>query len=186
MMGITVKKRVFPFVAALATVAIVGSVAAFASTELTCPNLDMVWHDPESGAVIRSEPYVCGSDLCGGYRCKEGSEISPACYNADQCAAACAGECVYVPTAQLDCETMCGSAGCGVVMTWYKGRTLLRSEPYECALDACAGSRCLDGNEISPACYSASQCAKSCKRGTCVDIQSLQEGDCNADLCSMN
>ena len=184
-MPTTMKRKVFLFVAVLAALAVVRSAAVFASTELPCPNLDMVWHDPQSGAVIRSEPYMCGSDLCGGYRCKEGNEISPACYNATECPLACAGECVYVPTAQLDCATMCTSGGCGVEMTWYKGKTLLRSEPYECELDACDGFRCLNGYEISPACYSASECAKSCRKGACVDIPSVQAGDCNSEICSM-
>jgi hypothetical protein len=159
--------------------------AAPSLAQVTCSDLNMVWHDPNTGAILRSEPYVCGSDLCAGYRCKAGNEISPACYNAAECPTACAGECVYVPTAQLDCQTMCsGSVGCGIVMTWYKGRTLLRSDPYDCTADACAGYRCLKGSEISPACSTASQCAKSCKQGTCVNIPSLQTGDCNADLCS--
>ena len=152
----------------------------------TCETLNMVWHDPSSGAVIRSEPYECGADLCAGYRCKEGNEISPACYNAAECPDACAGECVSIPTAQLDCGTTCSSAGCGVTMIWYKRGKLLREEPYECEADACAGYRCLDGSEISPACYTASQCSKSCKTGTCVSVPSLQgAGDCDGDLCSM-
>lgn len=167
------------------TAVVIAWVAPSLASGETCTNLNMVWHDPTTGAVIRSEPYACGSDLCGGYRCKEGNEISPACYNAQECAAACAGECVYVPTAQLDCATMCSSAGCDVRMTWYQRRTLLRSDPYECSLDACTGYRCLVGNEISPACYSATECAKSCRKGKCVNIQTLQAGDCDATLCSL-
>ena len=178
-----VTKKVVLFLAMLAAVAAVRGAAA----QTTCPNLYMTWHDPVSGAVLRSDPYVCGTDLCAGYRCKVGTEISPACYDSAQCAAACGGECVYVPTAQLDCQTMCstgsGASSCDVVMTWYKRKTLIRSEPYDCTADACAGLRCLNGNEISPACYSASECSRSCKTGTCVDIPTLQQGDCNATLC---
>lgn len=184
-MRIAKERGALLFLAGLATVLLTGTAGAFASTEVVCSELNMVWHDPQTGAIIRSEPYVCGADLCGGYRCKEGNEISPACYNADQCSIACAGECVDIQAAQLDCESLCASADCGVVMTWYKNRTLLRSEPYVCETDACGGYRCLIGNEISPACYNASQCAKSCRKGTCVDIPSLQSGDCNADLCGM-
>ncbi|MEW6272999.1 MAG: hypothetical protein AB1689_27290 [Thermodesulfobacteriota bacterium] len=177
-------KRTFLLVAAVGAVLAARGGPASASTEVTCSSLSMVWHDPETGAVIRSEPYVCGADLCGGYRCKEGNEISPACYGEAECPVACGGECVHVPTAQLDCATMCNGAGCGIQMTWYKRRTLLRSEPYDCTADACTGFRCLDGSEISPACYTAAQCAKSCKSGTCVDVPALQQGDCNAALCS--
>lgn len=182
MMPISKRKAILSVTMLAAMLVFGGTVPARA--EMTCPNLFMVWHS-STGAVLRSEPYTCGSDLCGGYRCKEGNEISPACYNAQQCPVACTGECVYVPTAQLDCETMCSVTDCGIVMTWYKGKTLLRSEPYDCALDTCAGYRCLEGDEISPACYSASQCAKSCRQGTCVEIPSLQDGDCNAELCGM-
>jgi len=55
----------------------------------------MVWHDA-SNAVIRSDKYVCGTDACDGYRCVVGNEISPACYNADQCASICGGQCVKI------------------------------------------------------------------------------------------
>ena len=185
-MSIVMQKWVFLVAAALAAAVVAQRHTARASTELICADLYMVWHDPESGEVLRSDPYVCGADLCGGYRCKEGNEISPACYSAAECPSACAGECIYIPTAQLDCENLCSSTGCSLLMTWYKNRTLLRAEPYDCELDACAGYRCLVGNEISPACYDARQCARSCKNGTCVDIGSLQEGDCNADLCSID
>lgn len=181
----SMERKVFLFVLTLGAVLLVRGGTVSASGEVTCPNLNMVWHDPTTGAILRSEPYMCGSDLCSGYRCKVGNEISPACYNASECPNACAGECVYVPTAQLDCATMCSSAGCGVMMSWYKGKTLLRSEPYDCTVDACAGYRCLSGLEISPACYNASQCAKSCRKGTCVAIPSLQQGDCTAELCSL-
>lgn len=168
--------------------------SAFAA-DVVCSNLDMVWHDPVTGAVLRSDPYVCGSDLCGGYRCKVGTEISPACYDAAQCPAACAGECVLIPSAQLDCATLCDpgtsppppppAPTCEVDMTWYKRKQLIRTEPYDCTTDTCAGFRCLtkDGTEISPACYSARECARACLTGTCVGIPTLQQGDCNANLC---
>lgn len=179
------KTKAILFITIFTAGVVVPGVPVFASTTLICPELNMVWHDPKTDTVIRSEPYECGADLCDGYRCRVGNEISPACYSTEECVAACGGECVYVPTAQLDCATMCSSAGCDVQMTWYKHKKLLRSDDYECSLDACTGYRCLMGDEISPACYSASECAKSCRKGTCVDIPSLQQGDCDSALCSM-
>ena len=59
------------------------------------------------GRTARPSPYTCGNDLCAGYRCVVGNTISPACFTAEQCAAACAGACVDIPTASLDCSTMC-------------------------------------------------------------------------------
>ena len=48
-------------------------------------DLEMVWEI--DGEVIRSDPYIYGTDLCPGFRCllkDSNSEISPACYNEQQ------------------------------------------------------------------------------------------------------
>jgi hypothetical protein len=48
-------------------------------------DLEMVWEI--DGEVIRSDPYIYGTDLCPGFRCllkDSNSEISPSCYNEQQ------------------------------------------------------------------------------------------------------
>ena len=149
----------------------------------TCGNLVYTW--PNSTTA----PYTCGSDLCQGFRCVVGNTISPACYAADQCAAACAGACVDVQTAALDCSTMCTvqppatepppalPETCGsLVYEWADGTTM----PYTCE-DSCNGQRCLTGSTISPACYGAGECdATTCPDGECVNTPT----DNCADLCS--
>ncbi len=152
----------------------------------TCGNLVYVWPGGTTG------PYTCGADLCAGFRCVVGNTISPACYAADQCAAACAGVCVDVPTAQLDCATMCTvqppanepppvlPATCDtLVYSWPDGATM----PYTCE-DSCVGQRCLTGTTISPECYTVPvECAAACPGpdGTCVDTPT---DDC-AGLCAL-
>ena len=140
----------------------------------TCGNLVYSW------PTGTTSPYTCGADLCAGYRCVLGTTISPACYTAEQCAAACAGTCVHIPTAQLDCSTMCEvqppanepppvvpPTCANLVYSWPDGSTL----PYTCD-DACAGERCVVGTTISPACYTPAECAAACD-GTCVDVQTI-------------
>ena len=150
----------------------------------TCGNLVYAWPNGTTS------PYTCGNDLCAAYRCVVGNTISPACYTADQCAAACAGSCVDVQTAQLDCGVMCSvqppatspppvlPPSCGkLVYLWPDGTTM----PYTCD-DACIGQRCIIGTTISPACYDAGQCdATTCPGGVCVDTPAV---DC-ASLCAL-
>ena len=148
----------------------------------TCGNLSYVW--PNGG----SSPYTCGADLCGGFRCVIGDTISPACYSADQCAAACAGSCVDIQTAQLDCTTMCKvQPPVGTIQppppcaklsyVWPDGTTM----PYDCN-DSCQGQRCVTGSTISPACYGAGECdVNTCPDGTCIDTP---PADCAA-LCAL-
>ena len=150
----------------------------------TCGNLSYAWPNGTTS------PYTCGQDLCQGFRCVVGDTISPACYTADQCAAACAGSCVDVQTAQLDCSTMCTvqpSAAAppppplttcdSLVYEWPDGTTM----PYTCE-DDCVGQRCLTESAISPDCYVDGDCdATTCPEGTCVDTPT---SDCTA-LCAM-
>lgn len=152
--------------------------------DTTCGNLSYVW---PTGATA---PYTCGSDLCQGFRCVIGNTISPACYAADQCAAACAGDCVDVQTAQLDCSTLCSvqppanepspavEPPCAeLVYEWSDGTTM----PYTCD-DDCQGERCVTGSVISPQCYGAGECDDAtCPDGTCV---ATPTDDC-ASLCAL-
>ncbi len=154
-------------------------------TEKSCGNLNYVW---PTGLTL---PYACGADLCQGFRCVLGNTISPACYTASQCADACAGDCVDVQTAQLDCSTMCTvqppandpappppPATCdSLVYVWPDGTTM----PYACD-DSCEGQRCVTGTTVSPECFAAGECdASTCPDGTCVDTPAQ---DCGT-LCSL-
>lgn len=139
----------------------------------TCGNLVFSW---PSGTT---SPYTCGNDLCAGFRCVLGNTISPACYTADQCAAACSGTCVDVQAANLDCSVMCAvqppanatppptpTTCADLVYAWPDGTT----KAYTCD-DACGGERCVIGTTISPTCYDPGLCDPvSCPGGTCVDI----------------
>ena len=148
----------------------------------TCGNLVYSW---PSGTT---SPYTCGADLCMGYRCVQGNTISPACYTAEQCAAACVGSCVDVQTAQMDCANMCSiqppltspstpPATCSnLTYVWPDGTTM----PYSCN-DTCAGQRCVKGTVISPECYAAGNCIDACTGGTCVD---LPAPDCSS-ICAL-
>jgi cysteine-rich repeat protein len=123
-------------------------------------------------------PYTCGADTCAGFRCVVGNTISAACYNADQCAAACAGSCVDVQTAQLDCSTMCSvqppanepppvlPETCEtLVYAWPDGSTM----PYTCD-DDCHGQRCVTAPTVDPTCYKGDECdGTTCPNGVCVD-----------------
>jgi len=150
----------------------------------TCGNLSYAWPNGSTS------PYTCGADLCAGFRCVTGNTISPACYSADQCAAACAGSCVDVQAAQLDCKTMCTvqppvapvpppppPTCANLVYSWPDGTNM----PYNCD-DACQGQRCVTGSTISPECYGTGQCdASVCPAGTCVNTP---PADCAA-LCAL-
>jgi len=65
---------------------------------LSCTGLEMVW------TTGRRDPYQYAGDACAGYRCLKGSEISPACYNAQECPAACSETCVSIPAMQQICS----------------------------------------------------------------------------------
>ena len=150
----------------------------------SCGNLVYAWPNGTTA------PYTCGSDLCGGYRCVTGNTISPACFTAEQCAASCAGSCVDIPTASLDCGTMCTvqppatqpppplPVTCdSLSYSWPDGT----STPYACA-DSCTGQRCVVGTTISPTCYDPGACdASTCPDGTCVDVPA---DDCGS-LCAL-
>ena len=150
----------------------------------TCGNLSYEWPNGTTS------PYTCGQDLCQGFRCVVGNTISPACYTADQCAAACAGSCVDVQTAQLDCSTMCTvqpsatepppviAPSCASLnYEWADGTTM----PYSCD-DDCVGQRCVTESTISTECYVAGDCdSTTCPDGTCIDTPAA---DCGA-LCAM-
>ena len=71
-----------------------------------CSSLRMTWYD-EAGSLLQSIPYTCSEDLCAGFRCIVGDEISPACYDDLQCASACGGWCLSIPDAQFDCPALC-------------------------------------------------------------------------------
>lgn len=70
----------------------------------------MIWYD-EQGKIIRQDPYVLKDDKCIGFRCWSHSnssdtiinEISPVCYNMDQCVTACTGKCVNILQWQMAC-----------------------------------------------------------------------------------
>lgn len=149
-----------------------------------CGNLVYAWPNGTTS------PYTCGNDLCAGYRCVVGNTISPACFTADQCATACAGECVDIQVAALDCSTMCTvqppatepppvlPTTCdNLVYSWPDGSSL----PYTCE-DSCAGQRCVVGSTISPTCYDQGTCdVTTCPDGTCVDTPTA---DCG-ELCAL-
>jgi len=70
-----------------------------------CTGIEMVWP-----TVGRREPYVYGTDACAGYRCLTGKEISPACYSAQECPAACTGgTCVSITEMKQQCPLKCNS-----------------------------------------------------------------------------
>ncbi len=152
-------------------------------SSVTCGNLVYTWPNGSTS------PYTCGADLCAGFRCVVGNTISPACYLADQCASACAGACVDVQTAQLDCTTMCTvqppanqpppvlPATCSnLVYAWPDGTTM----PYTCD-DTCDGKRCVIGTTISPECFTHGDCDETtCPGGECVNTPT---DDCES-LCA--
>lgn len=150
----------------------------------TCGNLVYSWPNGTTS------PYTCGNDTCAGYRCVAGNTISPACFTAEQCAIGCAGECVDIPTASLDCSTLCSvqppatepppvpPATCDDLFYSFPDGT---STPYACD-DTCIGQRCVTGTTISPTCYAPGACdATTCPDGTCVDTPT---DDCTG-LCDL-
>lgn len=139
---------------------------------ITCGNLKYTWPNGTTA------PYTCGGDLCAGFRCVIGDTISPACYMADQCAAACGGSCVDVQVAQPDCATMCSvqppanqppvvvAPTCeNLAYVWSDGSSM----PYSCD-DSCHGQRCITGGVVSSECFKNSDCDDTtCPGGACVD-----------------
>ena len=85
-----------------------------------CEGIEMVWfvegeevrRDPDCDSD-RSNCYNCegfcysfASDSCPAYRCLTGNEINPSCYTFQECIEACDNECVYIPLAKEQCETI--------------------------------------------------------------------------------
>jgi eight-cysteine-cluster-containing protein len=85
-----------------------------------CEGIEMVWfvegeevrRDPDCDSN-RSSCYNCegfcysfASDGCDSYRCLTGNEINPACYTFQECIEACDNECVNIPLAKEQCETI--------------------------------------------------------------------------------
>ncbi|MBU0980269.1 MAG: hypothetical protein KJ709_05655 [Nanoarchaeota archaeon] len=59
-------------------------------------------------------------------------------------------------------------------MVWYDHYgNEIRRDKYSYDGDTCSGYRCLDGNEISPSCYTYQECANSCD-AKCVHIPTMQ------------
>ena len=50
-------------------------------------NFKMVWK--EDNIIVREEPFYPNEDMCNGYRCLKGNEVSPACYNLKECKEVC-------------------------------------------------------------------------------------------------
>jgi len=69
-------------------------------TNLQCTGLEMTW-----SGVGRRDPYTFSGDTCNGYRCLVGNEISPACYNDQQCTQICSGSCINILSAKTQCTT---------------------------------------------------------------------------------
>jgi hypothetical protein len=57
-------------------------------------------------------------------------------------------------------------------MVWEIDGQEIRREGYVFVGDACAGYRCLVGNDISPACYNDRECPTACK-GLCLSVPSM-------------
>ncbi len=63
-----------------------------------CVDVKMVWF---SG---REDSYSYQDDLCSGYRCLNGREITPSCYNFEQCKESCGGDCVDIEEQKRICS----------------------------------------------------------------------------------
>jgi hypothetical protein len=99
---------------------------------------------------------LCGNgELEPGEECDDGDLIAD-----DDCSNLCLG--TQAPPTTPPAASTCGN----LVYKWPNGNT----SPYTCGNDLCAGFRCVIGNTISPACYTAQQCASACG-GACVDVQ---------------
>ncbi|MFN2427192.1 MAG: MopE-related protein [Candidatus Binatia bacterium] len=99
---------------------------------------------------------LCGNgELEPGEDCDDGNNVSD-----DGCSTLCLG--TQPPPVTPPPASTCGN----LFFSWPTGLT----SPYTCGSDTCKGFRCLAGNTISPACYTAAQCADACS-GDCVDIQ---------------
>ncbi|MCX6739989.1 MAG: hypothetical protein NTZ49_02040 [Candidatus Parcubacteria bacterium] len=80
-------------------------------------------------------------------------------------------------TQRFLCPNGCNDGACvvkctGINMVWPDAG---RSDPYTYATDSCDGYRCLDGNSISPSCYSYRECIATCKQ--CINISAVK-GQC--------
>lgn len=64
-----------------------------------CFGIEMVWQ-----GMGRREPYDYSADLCAGYRCLNGTEISPSCLNYSECAD-CDGACISIPEMREKCQS---------------------------------------------------------------------------------
>ena len=69
------------------------------SPAISCSGLEMVW--PTS----RRELYSFGGDTCDGYRYLNNKEISPSCYNYQECINAySSANCINIPSTQKQCS----------------------------------------------------------------------------------
>jgi len=99
---------------------------------------------------------LCGDGVLEpGEECDDGNTITD-----DGCSSLCLG--TQLPPGSPPPPTACGN----LLYAWPNGTT----SPYTCGNDTCGGYRCVTSNTISPACFTADQCATSCT-GSCVDIQ---------------
>ncbi|MEM4240016.1 MAG: hypothetical protein QXM31_00720 [Candidatus Woesearchaeota archaeon] len=142
-----------------------GACIAIAAQAAGCAGIQMVW---EQG---RRENYTYAADLCTGYRCLRGNEISPACHNAVSCPAACTdGTCVYIPDAKQQCPP-CQDSDNGLNYNVRGSVTgALASFPTAPREDAC-----IDGQVREMFCNAQGlgesrlyDCPQGCENGACI------------------
>lgn len=172
-----------------------------------CTDGEMVWYDAE-GVETRRD-YNCSSeqtsasgfcysfidDLCSGYRCVEGNDVSSTCLSETDCQASCGGTCVSISSMNTRCTTnLCTSAD----MVWNdadgtetrrddncasgSGPVSIGGFCYDFTVDTCTGYRCVEGSDVSSICLSETDCQVSCG-GTCLSIPSM-DTLCTANLCT--
>jgi len=67
-----------------------------------CQDLEMVWYIDDEAAARFYYDFV--NDQCERFRCLTDKEISPLCYNQEECFNNCGGECIPIPSAANECE----------------------------------------------------------------------------------
>lgn len=143
---------------------------------LACEGLEMVWKNES-----RRRAYAYSLDDCAGYRCLSGNEISPSCYNAVTCPAACTGgTCVSIPAAKQQCPPIVCSDSDGGINTSVKGYL---KAGFGGGSDCCAGPKgcTANGSSVTELYCSPNNpngfdsitlpCSNGCQNGACITSQ---------------